>query len=109
MACNEKIARRTRAILAGMPGLEEKEMFGGIGFILHGNMACGVYKDWLIVRVGPEKYKQTLDKPHTDLFDITGRPMSGWVKVTAAGFDTDEALAAWLKLGVDFAQTLPPK
>jgi hypothetical protein len=74
-----------------------------------GNMACGVYKDSLIVRVGPERYEKALGRPHTRPFDITGRPMKGWVMVEREGYGSDEALRGWVRQGVDFALTLPPK
>lgn len=84
-------------------------MFGGIGFMVRGNMACGVNKDDLIVRVGPDKYQEALDQTHTKVFDMTGRPMTGWVVVTEDGCQSEDDLAAWIQKGVDFALTLPPK
>jgi len=72
-------------------------------------MACGVNKDDLIVRVGPEVYEAALDEPHTKEFDMTGRPMRGWVVVRPPGYETDEALKGWVQRGVDFALSLPPK
>ena len=84
-------------------------MFGGIGFLLNGNMACGVNKDDLIVRVGPEAYETALAEVHTKEFDMTGRPMKGLVVVRPEGYETDEALKSWVQRGVDFALTLPPK
>jgi TfoX/Sxy family transcriptional regulator of competence genes len=109
MAYDEQLAHRVRELLAGMDGFTEKKMFGGIGFMLYGNMACGVQKDSLIVRVGPELYEDMLRRPHTRLFDMTGRPMKGWVFVDADGLDTDDQLREWVQLGVHFAVTLPPK
>ena len=84
MAYNEKLAERIRAELSGVPFVEKK-MFGGVGFLLHGNMACGVHKNSMIVRVDPEKHDALLKKPHTRPFDITGRPMKGWLIVDADG------------------------
>ena len=109
MAYDEGLAQRMRAALAVIPDIDEKKMFGGIGFLLNGNMACGVNKDDLIVRVGPDAYEDALDEPHTKEFDMTGRPMRGWVVVRPAGYETDEALKAWVQRGVDFALALPPK
>ena len=109
MAYDEDLAQRMRQALAVIPDIDEKKMFGGIGFMLNGNMACGVNKDDLIVRVGPEAYKNTLTEPHTKEFDMTGRPMTGWVVVKPEGYETDEALKGWVQRGVDFALTLPPK
>ncbi|MBF0275770.1 MAG: TfoX/Sxy family protein [Nitrospinae bacterium] len=91
------------------PGFQDKKMFGGIGFLFNGNMACGIIKEELIVRVGPLKYEATLKEPHTRIFDFTGRPMKGWVVVSQEGFESDKALRCWLQKGIDFARSLPPK
>jgi TfoX/Sxy family transcriptional regulator of competence genes len=103
------LTQRVRVLLADQPGLTERKMFGGVGFMLHGNMACGVHKDRLIVRVGPERYQEDLHQPHAMPFDITGKPMAGWVMVAAEGCQSDEALRDWVAQGVAFAHTLPPK
>jgi TfoX/Sxy family transcriptional regulator of competence genes len=84
-------------------------MFGGIGFLLHGNMACGVHKDNLVVRVDPEKHGVLLKKPHAKPFDLTGKPMKGWLLVEADGCKTEKQLSAWVKEAVEFASSLPPK
>ena len=109
MAYDEGLAQRIREALDELPGLVEKKMFGGVGFIIQGNMACGVNKDKLIVRVGPERHEETMQRPHTRPFDITGRPMKGWVRVEADGYQSDDDLKDWVQQGVAFAQTLPPK
>ncbi len=109
MAYDEGLAQRIRDVLAGHPALVEKKMFGGVGFMLHGNMACGVNGDDLIVRVGPERYDQALMQPHARPFDFTGRPMKGWVMVGPEGYESDEDLESWVQQGVDFALSLPPK
>jgi TfoX/Sxy family transcriptional regulator of competence genes len=109
MAYDEGLAQRIREVLGEQPGLVKKKMFGGIGFMVRGNMACGVYKDALIVRVGPEKHEEALARPHAKPFDITGRPMKGWVMVTSDGYESDEALEDWVQRGLDFALSLPPK
>ena len=108
MAYNLKLAERIRSELDGMPFVE-KNMFGGIGYLLNGNMACGVNKDNMIVRVDPEKHNTLLKKPHTKTFDLTGKPMNGWLLVEADGVKTDKQLRAWVKEGVEFASSLPPK
>lgn len=108
MAYDTKLAERVRAHLQGLPFIEKK-MFGGVGFLLKGNMACGVYKEDLVVRVEPEKQNALLKKPHTKVFDITGKPMKGWLLVEPAGVNTDRQLNAWVREGVEFAATLPPK
>jgi TfoX/Sxy family transcriptional regulator of competence genes len=109
MAYDEKLAARVSAILANTPNLTEKVMFGGVGYMLSGNMACGVHKDYLIVRVGPDGYQEALNAPHTKVFDITGRPMRGWVMVAPEGCASEEGLKSWVRKGVDFALTLPSK
>ncbi len=109
MAYDEQLGQRVTSIMAGMPGLEAKKMFGGIGYLLHGNMACGVNKDDLIVRVGPDKYGETVIRPYARPFDITGRAMKGWVMVASDGLTDEAELADWVQMGVDFTLTLPPK
>lgn len=108
MAYNLKLAEHIRTELKGLPFVEKK-MFGGTGFLVHGNMACGVYKEDMIVRVDPAKYEALLKKNHVKLFDITGRPMKGWLMVEPAGCKTARQLSSWMKEGVEFALTLPPK
>ena len=108
MAYNLKLAERIRAKLGEVPFVEKK-MFGGVGFLLHGNMAVGVYKEDLIVRVDPAKHEKLLKKTGAKLFDITGRPMKGWLAVEPEGYKTAKQLASWVKEGVEYALDLPPK
>jgi TfoX/Sxy family transcriptional regulator of competence genes len=108
MAYNNKLAERIRFQLDGIP-IVEKKMFGGVGFLVNGNMACGVNKDDLIVRVDPERHAALLKKPHVRPFDMTGRPMKGWLVVEGDGTKTDKQLNTWIKKGIEFALTLPPK
>ena len=109
MPYDEVLEARIRDVLDLQPGLVEKKMFGGVGFMVHGNMACGVHKDMLIVRVGPDAYEETLQYPHTRLFDMTGRAVKGWVLVEPGGFESDADLKQWVQSGLEFALTLPPK
>lgn len=109
MAYDEGLAQRIQELLKDIPGLVERKMFGGVGFMLHGNMACGVNKDNLIVRLGPERHEEAMGRPHTRPFDITGRTMKGWVMVMAVGYESDEDLGDWVQQGVDLALSLPPK
>jgi hypothetical protein len=109
VAYDEGLAQRVREILEELPGYTEKKMFGGIGFMLQGNMACGVNGDDLIVRVGPEQGEEALARPHARVFDFTGRPMRGWVMVAPDGTAPDEDLQRWVQQGMDFALSLPPK
>jgi TfoX/Sxy family transcriptional regulator of competence genes len=109
MAYNESLAQRIRDTLADLPGLVEKKMFGGVGFMVQGNMACGVNGDDLIVRVGPAQYEEALGTPHAKEFDLTGRPMRGWVAVSPEGTEADRELERWIQQDIDFARSLPPK
>lgn len=108
MAYNLKLAERIRDELTGIP-IVEKKKFGGVGFLVHGNMACGVHKENMIVRVDPAKHDSLLKKPHARPFDITGKPMKGWLIVEPEGCKTAKQLTAWVKAGVDCALTHPPK
>jgi TfoX/Sxy family transcriptional regulator of competence genes len=109
MPYDEKLAQRMRHELMGLPNLEEKKMFGGVGFLINGNMACGVHKNLMIVRVGPHRFRQALSQAYTKVFDMTGKPMAGWITVEAPGFQSDEDLKSWMKQGLDFVSTLPAK
>ena len=109
MAYDDNLAARIRAQLISREGYDEKKMFGGIGFLLHGNMACGVLADRLVIRVGPERYRQALARPGVILFDITGRPMTGWVQVTPVAWQDPEQFADWVELGAAYALSLPAK
>jgi hypothetical protein len=109
MVYDEGLVQRVREVMGELPGYVEKKMFGGVGFMLHGNMACGVNGADLIVRVGPEQYESALAEPHTRPFDMTGRPMKGWVVVTAEGYEADADLKGWVQHGVAYASSLPAK
>ena len=97
------------ASLKGTRGLEEKKLFGGVGFLVKGNMACGVHKDSLIVRIQPDATAAALKRPHTRPFDITGRPMQGWLLVAPEGCKSPQTLNRWVKEALAFAKSLPPK
>jgi hypothetical protein len=110
VAYDEALAERIRELLAPREGLSERKMFGGIGFMVGGNMACGVSSgSELIVRLDPEEYERALAEPHARAFDMTGRPMRGWILVGPEAIATDEELAGWVDAGADFAASLPPK
>jgi len=109
MAFDEGLAQRVREILENQPGYDEKKMFGGIGFLLSGNMACGVIREDLIVRVGAEKYTDALLKPNVELFDITGRAMTGWVVIKEPGYRSDNELRDWVEKGIEYSLSLPAK
>ncbi len=109
MAYNEETAERLREELEAVADISEKKMFGGLSFLLGGNMAVGVVGDELCVRVGPEAFDEAVALPGARIMDFTGRPMKGWVFVAPEGFADEASLAAWAKRGTDFAGTLPPK
>ena len=109
MAYDEALAQRIRTKLKLTRGLTEKKMFGGVGFLINGNMACGVNKQDLIVRLADDDSAKALKRPHVRPFDMTGRPMKGWVLVAPAGLSSDRALDEWIDKSVAFARTLPPK
>jgi len=109
MAYDEDLAHRVRAGLAEQDGITEKAMFGGLAFLLRGNMAVGISGHELMVRVGPDATDDALARPHTRVFDMTGRPMKGWILVAPDGVKTSRQLGAWVRRGVQFAGSLPPK
>ncbi len=109
MAYDEALAARIRSAFEGQPGVAEKKMFGGITFMVGGNMACGVTSHELMVRVGPDNYEDALSRPHARPMDFTGRPMRGMVYVAGPGFESAQDLAAWVESGAAFARSLPAK
>ena len=110
MAYNLKLAERIRAELQGLP-VVEKKMFGGVGYMLNGNMACGILDEDLIVRVSVDEYETLLKRAHVRIFTMKGgpKPMKGWLMVKPEGCKTKKQLSAWVKKGVEFTLTLPPK
>jgi TfoX/Sxy family transcriptional regulator of competence genes len=110
MPVDQDFANRIRDELADVDGITEKSMFGGLAFLLHGNMAVGIMSTGdLMVRVGPDATEEALSKPHTRLFEMRGRSMTGWVIVALEGVKTRRQLGPWVKRGVAFASSLPPK
>jgi hypothetical protein len=110
MAYDKDLANRVREELAGEAGVTEKAMFGGLAFLLHGNMAVSVSgRGGLMLRVGPDATDETLSRPHTQLVEMRGRPMRGWIRVAPEGIKTRRQLGAWVRRGVEFSRTLPPK
>lgn len=109
MAYDEKLADRIRARLSDRPRVDEREMFGGIAFMINGNMAVGVSGDALMVRVGKDAHENALSRVGARTFDMGARPMMGWINVSPDGLTTEEELASWVDQGVGFAEGLPPK
>ncbi len=110
MAVDEKLAERVRSRLGTREGLVEKRMFGGLAFLLDGNMCVGVHGKEFIVRLDPGETLSALARPHTRIFDLSGgRPMHGWILVGPAGLKTDAMLARWVHVGVAYASSLPKK
>ena len=109
MAFDEAVARRVREALADTQDIVEKKMFGGIAFMVRGNMCCGVIGDRLVVRVGPSGYEAALSRPHAKPMDFTGKSMKGMVYVKPAGFASDGGLKAWISRAMKFALSLPAK
>ncbi|GAA5444306.1 hypothetical protein Misp06_02492 [Microbulbifer sp. NBRC 101763] len=107
MAYNETLAEKVRNLLQGNQGLSEKQMFGGLAFMLNGNMACGVVGEELMVRVGPDNYQDALAERYTRPMDFTGRPLKGMVYVEEDAVAED--LDNWVNRGAEFAGSLPPK
>ena len=108
MAYNEQLLDRMREALSDHE-VREQKMFGGIAFMLRGNMCVGVTDDNMMVRLGPDNYEDALAQPHTREMDFTGRPMRGWVFVSEEGWADDAGLEAWVQRGVEFVLTLPAK
>jgi TfoX/Sxy family transcriptional regulator of competence genes len=110
MAYDESLAIRIRDLLADEPEVTEKRMFGGLAFLLNGNMSVAAsHTGGLLVRVDPADTDACIAKPHVALMEMRGRTMDGWITVAPEGLKTKRGLASWVKRGVAFAKTLPPK
>ena len=110
MAFDEQLAARIRKHLGKKKGLVEKKMFGGLAFLLKGNMCVGVHGSEMIVRLPPDETDAALEQKHTRVFDLSGgRPMKGWILIEPKGVESDKALAKWVQTGVAFAESLPAK
>ena len=107
MAYDEKLAGRVRKLLAPRKRLTEKKMFGGLAFLLGGRMCCGILKDDLVVRTGPDRYAAALSRPHARPMDFTGRALRGFVYVRPRGVKSGAALSKWLREAAEYAATLP--
>ena len=108
MAFSEALAGRIRQQLARRKHVEEKKMCGGVGFLLNDNLLVGVWKESLVVRLGPDEGEEALKEPHVQEFDITGRPIRNWVLVEPEGVEDDQ-LSGWIQRAMKFVRTLPAK
>jgi hypothetical protein len=109
MAFSEPLAARIRDALARKKGVEEKKMFGGVGFLLHGNLLVGVWKESLVVRLGAEQGEEAMREPHVQPFDITGKALKGWVLVSLQGVADDDRLNDCVRRAVKFVGKLPAR
>ena len=108
MAYSHALADRVRGVRRTRQ-VTEKKMFGGLAFLLQGNMLVGVWQGSLIVRLGPAQAAPALKQPHVREFDVTGRPMKGWVMVGPDGLESDRDLSDWIERATEFVVTLPAK
>jgi TfoX/Sxy family transcriptional regulator of competence genes len=110
MAYDEDLAHRIRELIAGDPDVTEQRMFGGLAFLVAGNMSVAASgQGGLMVRVDPEATEGLVTKPHVRPFEMRGRAMQGWLRVDAEGLRTKRQLEPWVRRGVAYARSLPPK
>ena len=110
MAYDEDLANRIRELVATEAGVTEQRMFGGLAFLINGNMSVSASgQGGLLLRIDPEQTEALLDEPHAQPFVMRGRAMDGWLRVDPAGLGSDGDLRRWVTEGVAYARTLPPK
>ena len=109
MPYNKDLDARLQTLVSDWDNLYRKKMFGGTGYLLNGNMCCGVYRDFLILRLGESRGEAALKSPHVKPMDITGKPMKGRMMVAPEGYDSESELRHWLDEAKSFVDTLPPK
>lgn len=109
MQNEDPLSGRIRQILSSRRRISERKMFGGVCFMINGNMCVGTWKGSLIVRLDRKNHDKTLAEPHTRPADMNGRPMKGWALVEPAGIESENQLTAWVDRAVRFAESLPPK
>jgi TfoX/Sxy family transcriptional regulator of competence genes len=109
MAYDQDLAERLEALVRRRRGFSHKKMFGGVAFLHYGNMCFGVHKDYLILRLGQDHAEKALKRKHTKPFDITGKPMKGWVMVHRDGTGAEATLKKWIEGAIRHAKQLPPK
>jgi TfoX/Sxy family transcriptional regulator of competence genes len=106
MAYDEQLAARIRKILHQRKDVTEKKMFGGLSFLLHGKMCCGVLQNDLVVRTQPEDYEAALEQPYVRPMDFTGRPLKGFIYVSPEGCQTEKELSRWIEHGVEIVSSI---
>lgn len=106
---DEELVARIRPFMKRRKGYSEKKMFGGVCFMINGNMCVGPWKGSLIVRLDKARHEETQSEPFARPMDITGKVMKGWARIEAAGIETDDNLKTWIERAVRFARTLPEK
>jgi TfoX/Sxy family transcriptional regulator of competence genes len=109
MAYDESLYLSIKDVLKGIPGVEEKKMFGSVAFLKDGNMFCGPIDSRLMVRVGKEAYENALKEPHVTKMDFTGRELKGFIYVKLEGLVTQNDVRKWIRKGLNFVETLPRK
>ena len=109
MAYDKKLLKRLEKIAVTKRSIFQMNMFGGVGFLFQGNMCFGVFQNYLILRLGPEEAPKALSRKYVKDFDITGRPMKGWVMVEDKGLRSKKVLDQWINLAINFVITLPSK
>ncbi len=110
VAYDEDLANRIRELIAAEPGVTEKKMFGGLAFLINGNMSVSASgRGGLLLRVDPAETDALLSKPHAHPFEMRGRVMDGWLRVEAEGVGTKRQLKRWVARGVSYARSLPGK
>jgi TfoX/Sxy family transcriptional regulator of competence genes len=109
MPYDEGLAERIRELFQSRRDVVEKKMFGGLCFMVSGHLCCGIVKETLMLRVGPDNYQQCLARKHAREMDFTGKAMKGMVYVAPAGIESDTALAEWVGISTTFVKSLPPK
>ena len=110
MAYDEDLADRIRALLATDHDVVEKKMFGGLAFLIGGNMSVSASgQGGMLLRCDPEETDSLVEEPHADRFEMRGRAMDGWLRIESEGVQTDELLERWVAIGVRYARSLPPK
>lgn len=110
MAYDEELANRLREVIEGQDGVSERSMFGGLAFLINGNLAVSASsKGGLLLRVDPADTESLITDPDAERFVMRGREMQGWLRIDAQALETDDQLASWVRHGLSFARSLPPK